>query len=550
MARAEVVVYPARLVRTMDPARPTAEAVAVAGDRIRAVGTVDELQRYGPARVDRRYEDRVLMPGFVEAHSHAMAGAMWRAAYVGYFPRIMPDGRWSAACTSLQDVIAELSRAEATLEDPNRPLFAWGLDPLHLPGERLGVADLDRVSSTRPVMVMHASLHVLTLNSAALALDGIDASATTDGVVTDGAGRLTGELREPRAMALSSLFHRWEELISMDEDAIHAFAAGARTVGATTLTDLNSPEPASDDAVRRWRSVVDAGDFPGRISQFLAGGAVPSYVDAARRIVQLRGSSGPKMRYGGVKLMLDGSIQGFTARLQPPGYLDREENGIWVQHPDSYAEAFRAYHQAGLLIHVHCNGDEATQVFLDTLADVLRESPRPGHRHTVTHSQLSTPAQYRRMAELGACANIFSNHLWYWGDQHRDVTVGVDRATRMNAAATALRAGVPISLHCDTPVTPLNPLLTAMYAVTRRTPSGSAIGEHERITLDQAMQAITVGGAYLLKMDHEVGTIEAGKYADFAVLDTDPYECVEAPERLAEIRVLGTMVGGMDFPCQ
>ncbi|NEE03485.1 amidohydrolase [Phytoactinopolyspora halotolerans] len=557
MTQQQTVIYPARLVRTMDPARPVAEAVAVVGDRFRAVGTVEELQSYGPARIDRRYTDHVLMPGFVEAHSHVAAGAMWRGTYVGHYPRRMPNGEWSAACRTLDDVLAELARADAALGDPAEPLFAWGLDPIHLPGERLSAAALDRVSATRPIMVMHANLHILTLNSAAMALDRIDttasASATAppgggDGVVTDGSGRLTGELREPEAMGLSSLFHRWEkDVLTMDADALRAFGAMARDVGATTLTDLNSAEPASDAAVRRWRSVVDADDYPARISQFLAGGGVPSYADAAARVAELRAHNGPKMRYGGIKLMLDGSIQGFTARLQPPGYLGSDENGLWVQRPELYAEAFRTYHRAGLLIHVHCNGDEATQVFLDTLEDVLCTSPRPGHRHTVTHSQLSTPAQYRRMAELGACANIFSNHLWYWGDQHVGITLGADRASRMNAAATALRCGVPISLHCDAPVTPLNPLLTAMYAIARRTESGATIGAPERITLDEAMRAITVGGAYLLKMDHEIGTVEAGKYADLAVLDTDPYQCVDEPEGLADIRVLGTMVGGVNF---
>ena len=88
-------------------------------------------------------------------------------------------------------------------------------------------------------------------------------------------------------------------------------------------------------------------------------------------------------------------------------------------------------------MHVHCNGDEATELFLDTGEAALQRHPRWDHRHTVTHSQLTTPAQYRRMASLGMCVNIFSNHLWFWGDQHRDVTLGPDRASRMNAAATA-----------------------------------------------------------------------------------------------------------------
>jgi predicted amidohydrolase YtcJ len=146
------------------------------------------------------------------------------------------------------------------------------------------------------------------------------------------------------------------------------------------------------------------------------------------------------------------------------------------------------------------------------------------------------------MAALGVCANIFANHIWAWGDQHIDITVGPDRAARMNAAATALRLGVPISLHSDTPVTPLGPLHAVKHAVTRLTVSRRVMGEHERIGVQEALEAVTIGGAYMLKMDHEVGSLEAGKLADLAVLAEDPL-AVE-PERIGDIHVLGTVVGG------
>ncbi|GAA1882869.1 hypothetical protein GCM10009715_31560 [Paeniglutamicibacter psychrophenolicus] len=210
--------------------------------------------------------------------------------------------------------------------------------------------------------------------------------------------------------------------------------------------------------------------------------------------------------------------------------------------PEEFREAFEAFHSAGVLVHVHCNGDQTTQLFLDTLEAILTAHPRPDHRHTCTHSQMSTTAQYKRMATLGACANIFANHIWAWGDQHMDITVGPDRARRMNAAATALRHGVPISLHSDTPVTPLGPLHTMKHAVTRLTVSGRVMGEAERISAQQALEAVTLGGAYMLKMDHEIGSLEAGKFADMAVLSQDPLEV--PAEEIGTIHVYGTVVGG------
>ena len=197
------VVYPARIVRTMDPARPTAEAIAVRGDRIRAVGTVEELLTYPNAVIDDRYAEAVLLPGFVEAHSHAGSGNVWSSTYVGLVDRIDPDGRRWPGCHSIEAVLDRLREAEAELTDPEEPLLAWGLDPIYFPGDRLVAAHLDRVSTTRPIHVTHTSGHVSTVNSAAMARCGIDASTEVTGVVKNEDGNPNGELQEFAAMALA-----------------------------------------------------------------------------------------------------------------------------------------------------------------------------------------------------------------------------------------------------------------------------------------------------------------------------------------------------------
>ena len=129
---------------------------------------------------------------------------------------------------------------------------------------------------------------------------------------------------------------------------------------------------------------------------------------------------------------------------------------------------------------------------LDAVEAVLAESPRWDHRHTVQHCQLTTAAQYRRMAALGLCANLFANHTFFWGDQHVEDTVGFDRASRMNAAATALAEGVPLSIHSDAPVTPIGPLHVAWCAANRLTASGRELGPAERIPVADALRAVTV----------------------------------------------------------
>lgn len=542
-----LTVYPARLVRTMDPARPTAEAIAVEGDRIRAVGSLAELATYGDATLDERYADSVLFPGFVEAHAHTMGGALWRHTYVGYHGRLGPDGRAWPGCRTLDDVVARLREADAAIEDPAEPLLAWGLDPIYFAGDRLDRRHLDTVSSTRPILVVHQSFHASTVSSAILQADDITADTRVEGVVRDGSGEPTGELREPVAMGLARSV---PSLLSMgfDADGLRGFGADARNQGVTTIVDLGNTALMEDDAVAGLHEVVDDPAYPTRLSVFhmgggLAEGAEPSA--AVERLLDLRSGNTDRLRFGHVKLVLDGSIQGFTARLQPPGYLPDDRTGIWLIPPPAFADMFATFHRAGLTVHVHCNGDEATELFLDTVEETLARHPRWDHRHTVTHSQLSTPAQYRRMAALGMCANIFSNHLWFWGDQHRDLTIGPDRASRMDAARTALRAGVPISLHSDSPVTPLGPLATASYAASRRTSSGQVLGEHERISVPEALHAMTLGAAYMLKMDHEVGSLEAGKFADVVALDQDP--CDVDPDALRDVDVRGTMLGGTHF---
>ena len=150
---------------------------------------------------------------------------------------------------------------------------------------------------------------------------------------------------------------------------------------------------------------------------------------------------------------------------------------------------------------------------------------RPDHRHTLQHCQMADASLFRRMAKLGICANLFANHVYYWGDQHAAITMGPDRARRMDACATALREGVLLAIHSDAPVTPLAPLFTAWCAVNRITASGNILGPEERISASEALYAITLGAAYTLHMDHLIGSIETGKYADFAVLENDPLEC-------------------------
>ena len=542
-----VTIFVAKKIITMNPSNPEGAAVAVRDGRILGVGELDDLAIWGPYEIDNTFADKIIIPGFVEAHSHTIVGGFWKFPYVGHFDRTAPDGTFWKGCKSVDEVIQRLKEEEAKLTDPDEPLIAWGLDPIYFPEGKVWAEDLDRVSTTRPVYVHHISGHIVSVNSALMRLEGIGPETQTPGVVKDAKGRPVGELQGmPAIMLTRSIFQRlWAEFNS--DEAKWAFGHLARNAGVTTATELGA-SAFTPEAIASWQRVVDDPDFPTRLaiaySTRFGGPSDPE--EMAAQAVSMADFSSDKLRLGTLaKIWVDGSIQGFTARLRWPHYIDGR-NGLWYVVPERFKEEFMAYHKAGLIVHVHANGDEATDLFLDTLEEILIEAPRPDHRHTAQHNQLAAADQFRRMARLGASANMFINHIYYWGDQHITTTVGPERAARMNALATAKREGAQFSVHSDEMVTPVGGLMLMWCAVNRVTASGKVLGPEERLSVYDALKAVTIDAAYQLKMDHEVGTIEAGKWADFAVLEADPFEV--DPMEIKDIPVWGVVLGGKLFP--
>ncbi len=552
MAADPITIFRARRILTMNPSRPTATHVAVRGGRILGAGALDELRGWGPYTLDERFAGQVLMPGLVEGHSHLMAGSLWHYTYCGYFDLRDPDGRLWAGATSLGAVVAQLQRAGAGGAD-DAPIVGWGFDPIYFGthGEdrayeatRCTRHDLDRVSATRPVGVLHASGHILNVNTVALQRAGFLRSGIDHPAFPLGADGLpTGELKGPEAM-LPVLDHVGlnRSFLSGDAFGIRAFGKLCVRAGVTTATDLAAT--LADAEVDTQLAITGEPHYPVRLVPLLRLiGLKPA--DAVARAVALRERSTERLRLGRIKVVADGSIQGFSARLRWPGYYNGAPNGLWYTAPEAMRECYALALQHGVQVHTHTNGDEATELALDCLAQALATRPSPDHRFTLQHVQLADAAQFRRMKALGLCANLFANHHFYWGDQHRAITVGPERAERMNACATALREGVPLAIHSDAPITPLAPLFTGWCAVNRLTASGHVLGAAERIGVADALHAITLGAAYTLKLDGEIGSIECGKRADFCVLEDDP--TTVDPAALKDVRVWGTVQGGRVF---
>jgi predicted amidohydrolase YtcJ len=546
-------VYAARKIITMNPMQPAATHVAVRDGRILGVGSLDALVAWGEHTLDLRFADKVLMPGLIEGHCHLKEGSMWDMPYLGWFDRRDPQGTVWSGLRSMDAVVARLIEIDAEMQSsgmaPTQPLIAWGFDPIYFGGERMTVQHLDRASTTRPIVIAHANGHLMNVNSAMLKLGEITRDNEVEGVVKFAAGantgEPTGELQEPAAMFLVVRKIGDAGLLApMKEAGVRSFARLACMQGVTTATDLVNKLTDADIEVLETALGDDSCGIR-ILPAFQAFHGTHGAALGAEHVKSLMARNTDKLRYGLVKLMLDGSIQGFSARLRWPGHFNGAPNGIWVMAPKQYEADFETYHRAGLLVHTHTNGDEASEAAIDAIERVLERAPQGDHRHTLQHGQMIDAPMFRRMARLGLCANLFANHLWYWGDQHYEMTMGPDRANRLDACGSALAAGVPLAIHSDAPVTPLGPLFTAWCAVNRVTPKGRVLGAAERITVPQALHAITLGAAWTLKLDDELGSIECGKRADFCVLEDDPLTV--DPAALKDVRVWGTVLSGRVF---
>ena len=537
-------IYSAKKIITMNPARPFVTHIAVKDGKILGTGELDELSKWGEYELDNSFEGKVIMPGFVEGHAHTMEGTLWRYVYCGFFDRTDPDGKIREGVKTIETVVERLVEADKKLKDPNMPLSGWQLDPIYMNNKRVSRKDLDKVSETRPIGILHASGHIMNVNSKALELGGLMKTGINHpGIPLDNDGYPTGELYGPDAMTPIGIhvgFNR--SMTDSDEEGLIAFGKLCVRTGVTTVTDLAAR--LTDEGVEAMLRITGEKNYPTRVvplKVFL--GSTPK--ETVEFVISLKKKSTDRLRLGRIKAVADGSIQGFSARMRWPGYHNGAPNGLWYTAPDQLSELYELALVAGIQVHTHTNGDEATEMALDMLEGALKKHSSPDHRFTLQHCQLADAAQFRRMKKLEMCVNLFANHHYYWGDEHYKLTVGPDRALRMNACKTALSTGVPMAIHSDAPVTPLGPLFTAWCAVNRLTASGRTQGKQEKITIEDAMYAITLGAAYTLHMDDEVGSLETGKSADFAILEEDPY--LSEANELKNVKVWGTMQGGRIF---
>ena len=526
-------VYRGGPIVTMDAGDRIVEALGVRGDRIGAVGSEAEVLAWaGP---DARIVDlggRTLVPGFIDAHGHFPGEGVWSRVEDLSPPPI-------GGVDTLDDLIARLAkRAERTDADS----FVLGMgydDTLLAEGRHPNRHDLDRVSTEQPVIAVHISGHLAAVNSRALEIFGIDASTPDpDGgrIRREADGSPDGVLEE-RAMTEASA-----QLTGTPSplDAIAIVREASRraaSVGITTAQSGLFPE-----ALLPMVWLARLGIIPIRLVLW----PDPALADRALSgDVELTSFDPDRVRFGAVKLVADGSLQALTGYLTEPYHRTGEHppdfRGYPVIEREELARLVERYHEAGFQVAVHGNGDASIDDVLDAFEAAQAAHPREDARPIVIHAQTARPDQLDRMRDLGVIPSFFGLHVYYWGDRHRDLFLGPERAARISPARSAEQRGIPFTLHSDAPVVPMDPLLMLHVAVNRETSSGQPLGPAERIDVLAAMRAITIDAARQHFEEERKGSLEPGKLADFVILSGSPFD---DPTRIDELQVLETYVGG------
>lgn len=544
----EITVYRARQVRTMNPSNPTATAIAVRDGRIVEVGSVETmapwLERY-PHRFDDTFADAVVMPGFIDPHIHpTMAAMLLNCHFITALEWRLPHVH-SPAITGQNAYMDRLAQIEAGLQDPAEPLITWGYHrQWHGTITR---TMLNTMSATRPIILWHRSFHEVIANDAAIDWMGLDrAELARHHQIDLEAGRFyeSGKVLATAAMAPHILApERIGKGLEIVRKVIHAG-------GHTTIGDLAYP------------MLNDAMEWP-LIERIFGGDAVPYRMqliprgfsswttqqgDEVARCDAFKARNTDKLFFGnGVKLFSDGGYFTELSQLGFPGYVDGHE-GEWMLPPETLEHLARQFWNAGWRIHIHTTGDLGLDLVLDILEKLQWERPRVAHRFTIEHFAVSTPEQCRRIADLGAIVSANPYYLHELGEAYMRGTLGHERASSMSRLGTLKREGVTLGLHSDFTMAPAQPLVNAWVAVNRVTERGAVFGPEERLSVDQAMRAITIEAAYVLGMENDIGSLRCGKKADFTVLDADPYQV--DPMALRDIRVLGTVFEGRWCPVE
>lgn len=549
-----ITVFQAQKIITMEAGWPDGQFVAVRDGKVLSVGrTMDDLKPWlkpGGYALDTTFQNKILLPGFVEAHGHPLLGGLLLSRpLVSYLPTALPYGPDFPGVRTI-DGVAQIVRDHlAKVADNGQPVIFWGYDVVAM-GRHLSKADIDAWAGDRPVIVWDASEHFVYANSAALKRAGV----TKDALKINGVG--AGPDGEPNGQFLgvtaASFFIDPQVGALLTPEAAGAFMKFAIDLhwknGVTTTSELALGVVAGTDReVPLFETFFNDPNRPIRAVAVVDVATITrEKADAAVAFAKsLEGRSTDRLIFKGVKFFADDSYLSMGMQIDDPGYTDGR-HGIWITRPEDMVGLYRPWWDAGFHIHTHTNGNASNQAVVAALEQLQAGKPRFDHRFTFQHFGISTPEQVRRLKALGGVASLNPYYVYTRGELSAPL-IGTDRAHTAARLKTLVDAGVPTAMHTDMPVGPPRPLEEIWIAVNRLGYFSKAVlGPAERISAFQALRMVTIDAAFSLGIEDKVGSIAPGKFADFTVLEADPLSVPVAAIR--DIKVWGTVLGGRKFP--
>jgi predicted amidohydrolase YtcJ len=544
----QVTIYTANKIITMNVAHPNATAVAVLNDKIFSVGTLQEVIEKSQAHtqvIDHRFADKTILPGFIEPHLHpAIAGLLLPMEFITPHDWNLP-GKSVTGVKTPAGYLKRLTQYESSL-DQDDWLWSWGYHNL-FHGE-LSRQMLDEISTTRPIIVWHRSFHEIFVNTSAIEALDIEESDNPQADFAKGHFFENGlfDITDKITPILTSPL-RYLGALKHAAKIIHAGGVTTVSDGAFGGVDFNKEYTAikfsswnRSSTPFRFNILLDAKNMATHQSheqtfaQIETLNANSSSEYNTDRITIL-----PKQ----VKLFADGAAYSQLMQMSE-GYLDGH-HGEWLMTPEKLEQAVRIYWHAGYQIHLHVNGDLGLDATLDIVEKMQQELPRQDHRLTVHHFAYARPEQAQRMAELGVLVQANPYYVWALANIYSEFGLGPERAANMVPLKSVVDANIPLAFHSDFTMAPVQPLLLAWAAVTRQTAEGNVMGPQHKISVQQALEAITINAAFQMQLEKDIGSIEVGKSADFTILEQDPFSIPK--EKIKDIKIWGTIFEGNTF---
>jgi len=528
---------------TVNAKNEEVQALATKDGKIVAVGLEADIRKNW---VDQKTQvidlrGQTLMPGFVEPHVHIVLTAMVEGLWLDLSNFSLPY--------DTIETLSEKLRAALKTVPPGGWLAGFGVDPSRTSPfmAELTIEVLDKVSKDVPIFIINQSGHIAYVNSKAFEVAGVNNQTPNPpggGVyVKDEKGSLTGKLIEPP----SYLPFQAKMPVPTQQELIQAMRNTTKrlaTKGVTTSAEITvGANLGLENEMGLYKYLLANGGLPVRVRAYLYGSAIPPGFQAVKP-----NEGDDLFRYVGVKFISDGSTQGLTAALNEPyAYpAGTKFSGNLNYKDEQLLATMKPYFDQGWQISVHANGSRAVEQTLNNYAKLLDGNSQPEKRRLrIEHFTVTTPEQLVRTKQLGVVPGFTIGHVHYWGQAFNDQILGAPRAECIDPSASLKKEGVRFAYHSDSPVSPYGPLKYITQGVTRVWQSPlqrKVLGPNERISVDDAIRAVTIDAAYQMMSDDKIGSLEVGKLADFVILEKNPR--TTPAEQIGDIKVLQTWVGG------